>query len=60
MNSYGREAFSDLMGEDARLGIDTEMFARQVNLKPQIRMSFIDWLFEVMDKKEIDDKQVVH
>lgn len=47
-----------MITEEKRTGLDQNYLLRHPKIQRHVRMSVIDWLYEVMNKKKITDRSV--
>ena len=57
--SYHQESFQDMVSRELKQGQERSYLSNQPLITRQIRMSVIDWLYEVMLKKRINDRSVM-
>jgi len=58
LKQYGRELFDDMLENEYKAQFNS-LLTNQVKITRQLRAAVIDWLFEVGNKINIDDKQVL-
>lgn len=55
LKQYGRELFDDMLENEYKAQFNA-LLTNQVKITRQLRAAVIDWLFEVGNKINIDDK----
>jgi hypothetical protein len=58
LKQYGRELFDDMVENEYKAQFNS-LLTNQVKITRQLRAAVIDWLFEVGNKINIEDKQVL-